>query len=196
MWILETATMTDYKKTVLVVDDEPSFREVLKTALESWGYSVELAEDGAEGLSVYERSLPDLVLSDVVMPKLDGLGLVRVLKQKYPDSVVILFTAYASLANAIAAIREGAANLLTKPIDFGRLKDEIETLLERKPVPAPIPSEASQEFSLPSGSGSRPPEHNLTTMREQRPQGTFHNAGFTTFPGGRLSAPGPTHRGH
>jgi DNA-binding NtrC family response regulator len=127
------------------------------------------------------------------MPNLDGLGFVRALKQKYPNSIVILFTAYASLTNAIAAIRQGASNLLTKPLDFGRLKNEIEALLERKPTSAS--SQASQEFSHPSGSGSRPPEHNLTTTRDQRPQGTFQTAGFTTFPGGRLSAPGPTHRG-
>jgi CheY-like chemotaxis protein len=98
MWVLETARMTDNKKTVLIVDDEPSSREVLKTALEAWGYTAEVAEDGLEALTAYERHLPDLVLSDVVMPNLDGLGFLRALKQKYPDSIVILFTAYASLS--------------------------------------------------------------------------------------------------
>ncbi len=187
--------MNGRKKVILVVDDEIASREVLKMAIEPWGYEVLLAEDGRDALSIYEALTPDLVLSDMIMPNLDGLGLLRTLKKQYPRSVVILFTAYASLANAIAAIREGAADMLTKPIDFGRLKSQLETLLgDPDDELIGVSHDSDRDlFSLPSNSGSRPPESNLTTKREQRPQGTFHNAGFSTLPGGRLSAPGPTH---
>lgn len=180
------ATMSDSsrKKTILVVDDEDSFREVMKMALEPWGYQVFVAADGREGLAVYESVKPDVVLSDMVMPHLDGLGMLRILKKQHPDSLVILFTAYASLASAIAAIREGAADMLTKPVDFCRLRSQLETLLNRE---HPL-------FSSPSNSGTRLPESDLT-LREQRPQESYQNAGFSSLPGGRLSAPGPTRRG-
>jgi DNA-binding NtrC family response regulator len=191
--------MSSRVKIILVVDDEPSFCEVMKYALESWGYRVCLARDGEEALAQYDKTQPDLVLSDMVMPNLDGLGLLRALKRKDRNSTVVLFTAYASLANAIAAIREGAADMQTKPIDFARLRTQLETWLAvagTRAAPTGNSNGGSQEFSFsPSSSGSRPSESDLTIKREQRPQGTFQNAGFSSLPGGRLSAPGPTHRG-
>jgi two-component system, NtrC family, response regulator HydG len=190
-------TTNGNKKTILVVDDEESFREVMKMALEPWGYQVYLAADGREALSLYRTINPDLVLSDMVMPNLDGLGMLRALKKQHPGSVVILFTAYASLANAIAAIKEGAADMLTKPVDFGRLKSQLEALLSESSDECVAVGAGARQgmFSSPSDSGTRLPESDLT-LREQRPQESFHNAGFSSLPGGRLSAPGPTRRGH
>ena len=115
-------------KTVLLVDDEGSVREVMKMALEAWGYGVWVAEDGEEALSLTKMKEPGVVLSDVIMPKLDGLTLLRRLKSSNPDLAVILFTAHPSLEDAVSAMKEGAENVLTKPINFGRLHSELERL--------------------------------------------------------------------
>ena len=121
--------MSGPPKTILLVDDEGAVREVMKMALEAWGYGVWVAEDGEEALRITRRQGPRVVLSDVIMPKLDGLTLLRRLKSLNPGIAVILFTAHPSLADAVSAIKEGAADVLTKPIDFKRLRHELEELL-------------------------------------------------------------------
>ncbi len=118
-------------KTVLIVDDEDSVREVIKMALEAWGYGVCVAEDGEQALSLIRVKGPNVVLSDVIMPRLDGLTLLRRLKKWDPSIAVILFTAYPSLADAVLAMKEGAADVLTKPIDFNRLRNELEQILKK-----------------------------------------------------------------
>jgi DNA-binding NtrC family response regulator len=120
--------MANPPKSILLVDDEQSFREVIKMALEAWGYGVWVAGDGEEALSIMRKMGPQLVLSDVIMPKLDGLGLLRTIKKWNPKIPVILFTAHPSLTDAVAAMKYGAADVFTKPIDFRRLKLEIERL--------------------------------------------------------------------
>jgi DNA-binding NtrC family response regulator len=124
-------------KTILLVDDERSVREVLKMALEAWGYAVWLAEDGEEALSILETKKPNLVLSDVIMPRIDGLTLLRRLKECNPQMAVILFTAHPILADTVSAMKEGAADVLTKPIDYNRLKRALERILEQSRKPEP-----------------------------------------------------------
>ena len=119
-------------RMILLVDDEDSFREVIKMALEAWGYGVWVARDGEEALSIVRIKGPHVVLSDVIMPKLDGLSLLRILKNRNPGIAVILFTAHPSLSDAVAAIKEGAADLLTKPIDFNRLRFALERLFKEE----------------------------------------------------------------
>lgn len=97
-------------------------------ALEAWGYVVWVAEDGEEALSIIRIKGSQVVLSDVIMPKLDGLSLLRRLKRWNPSIAVILFTAHPSLADAVTAMKEGAADVLTEPIDFKRLRHELERL--------------------------------------------------------------------
>lgn len=122
-------SMSNPPKTILLVDDECSVREVMKMALEDWGYGVWVAEDGEEALSITRMKKPNLVLSDVIMPKLDGLALLLRLKRWNPKIAVILFTAHPSLADTVWAMKEGAADVLTKPIDFNRLRIELEGIL-------------------------------------------------------------------
>lgn len=116
-------------KMVLVVDDEGSVREVIKMALEAWGYGVWVAEDGEEALSLTKLREPGVVLSDVVMPNLDGLTLLRQLKRSHPGIAVILITAHPSIEDVVSAMKEGAEDVLSKPINFGRLRNELERLL-------------------------------------------------------------------
>ena len=115
-------------KTIVLVDDEGSAREVIKMALEAWGYGVWVAEDGEEALSIAKIKGPKVVLSDMIMPKLDGLSLLRQLKRWNSAIAVILFTAHPSVTDAVSAMKEGAADVLTKPIDFNRLRYQLERL--------------------------------------------------------------------
>jgi CheY-like chemotaxis protein len=178
-------------KTILLVDDEGSSLEMLQAALESWGYEVWLAADGEEALATYKVISPAAVVADVVMPNLDGLSLLRRLKETYPNTIVILCTAHASLQTAISAIKGGAADLLPKPIDFGRLKQLLDGLFgegvsERKPAAG---------LSTPASSGTRPPETNLT-MRGTRLQDNLPQCrDISSLSGGRLSAPGSVYQG-
>lgn len=146
--------MLNPPKTILVVDDDGSVREVVKLALEAWGYRVRLAEDGEEAFSIIKVHEPDVVLSDVIMPRLDGLALLRRLKKWNPCIAVILFTAHPTLADAVSAMKEGAEDVLTKPLDFRRLRHELERILdETESDDSPL----SRSDPAHSGSAARKP---------------------------------------
>jgi DNA-binding NtrC family response regulator len=143
----ETGLIMCDPPTVLIVDDEVSFREIIKMALEAWGYGVRVAGDGEEALSITRTIGPNIVLSDVVMPKLDGLTLLRRLKRWNPEIAVILFTAHPNLTDAVSAMKMGAEDVLTKPIDFNRLRLELERILGTR-------SNGSSSAGSPANSGS------------------------------------------
>jgi two-component system, NtrC family, response regulator HydG len=150
---IERATMGKPPKFILLVDDEQTFREVIKMALEAWGYGVLVAEDGEDALSIIRNKNPQLVLSDVIMPRLDGLTLLRILKKWNPRIPVILYSAHPSLTDAVSAMKDGAADVLTKPIDYNRLKLELERLFgDIKPLASAQVSPSVQ----PDNSGSAP----------------------------------------
>jgi len=107
---------------ILVVDDEPAMREVLEMRLQEWGFDVCLAEDGIEGKKLAESYDPDIVISDVIMPQVSGMDLLRSLKAGDPDRPIILVTAQASIDLAVDAIKQGAQDFVTKPIDYPKLK--------------------------------------------------------------------------
>jgi len=111
---------------VLVVDDEETMRQVLEMRLQSWGFQVCLAADGAQGSRCAEQEHPDLVISDVVMPELSGLDLLRGLKKGDPSRPVILITAQGSVDMAVEAMKQGAQDFLTKPLDYAKLRAVLE----------------------------------------------------------------------
>jgi len=117
---------TKSTKKILVVDDEEAMREVLQVRLTGWGYEVAVAADGAEGRRLFERFGPDLVLTDVVLPDTEGTELLPFFLEQDPDLPVILMTAYGSVEKAVEAMKEGARDFLTKPIDYGNLKSVID----------------------------------------------------------------------
>src|SRR5438046_929421 len=101
--------------SILVVDDEEIMREILETLLSREGYSVRSAASGAEGLDL-ARSVPfDAAIVDVMMPGMDGMTLLDELKKLDDDLPVMMITAYASVENAIAAMKRGAFDYITKP---------------------------------------------------------------------------------
>src|SRR5215471_11893323 len=110
-----------HKTKVLIVDDEPAIREVLEMILQEWGYDVRLASDGAEAKQLVESYDPEIVISDVVMPQLSGLDLLRTLKAGNPSRPVILVTAHASVDLAVESMKQGAQDFITKPLDYPKL---------------------------------------------------------------------------
>jgi two-component system, NtrC family, response regulator AtoC len=107
---------------VLVVDDEQSLRKVLAATLSREGYQVEVAEDGEEALIVLERDGADVIVTDLVMPKMDGLSLLRRVVQKHPDVPVIVVTAHGKIDSAVEAMKAGAFDFVTKPFENAELK--------------------------------------------------------------------------
>jgi len=116
---------------ILVVDDEPASRTGLKDLLTIWGYEAVAASDGQEALQRSAAWKPDLVIADLVMPGLDGMGLLTKLRRDYPTTAVILLTGQGSIDSAVRAIKEGAYDYLTKPVDPTRLQLILDRALER-----------------------------------------------------------------
>ena len=121
--VLESAfNVNHHSIKVLVVDDEEAMREVLQMRLQEWGFDVCLAEDGVQGKELAESYNPDIVISDVIMPQVSGMDLLRSLRVGDPDRPVILVTAQASIDLAVDAMKQGAHDFVTKPIDYTKLR--------------------------------------------------------------------------
>jgi len=123
------------KKHLLVVDDEPNLRRVLQAALEKAGYSVHVAEDAHHALRFLEESPVDLVLTDATMPGMDGLTLTREVRSRWPETAVVMMTAFGTIPMAVQAIRSGAFEFVTKPFDLEVLKKTIESALRQASAP-------------------------------------------------------------
>jgi len=108
---------------LLIVDDDSTVRESLGEALSEAGYDVRTAEDVAHALAALSAHAPDVVLSDVRMPGLDGLELLRLLRERSPGVQVILMTAYDDMPTVAAAMRQGATDFLVKPLHLHALRD-------------------------------------------------------------------------
>ena len=125
--------MSEGKKArILVVDDEPSARSGLEKLLKQEGYVVETAPDGPTAIALAADNAPDLVVTDLKMPGMDGVELLRKLHETYRDLPVIVATAFGDVASAVAAMRSGAEDYLTKPLDFDTLVVVAERALQRK----------------------------------------------------------------
>lgn len=118
------------KKKILVVDDEPHIVETLKDRLEFAGYTIVTACDGEEGLKKAKEEKPDLILLDILMPKIDGYNFLRILKldEDIKDIPVIMLTAKADMKGLFAP--EGIVGYVTKPFDQKELLDKIEKIFE------------------------------------------------------------------
>jgi two-component system, NtrC family, response regulator AlgB len=115
---------------ILVVDDEKNIRTHLATYLRGLGHTVETAESGAGALAAIDRAAYDLVLSDVRMAGMDGLALLQEVRRRQPASVVVLMTAYATVPQAVEAIRAGAYDYLVKPFSLDQVGLVLERVLE------------------------------------------------------------------
>ena len=112
---------------LLLVDDEPGIRKMMSLDLGSDGYKVFTAEDGAKGLELFDREKPPLVLTDLKMPGLDGIEVLKRIKEKSPDTEVIVITGHGDMDLAIRSLQLDASDFITKPVNA----DALEVALER-----------------------------------------------------------------
>src|SRR6266851_3614536 len=117
---------------VLVVDDEKSMRDLLAITLQKAGYDVTLAEGGAAAIEAIRRDPFDAIITDLRMPKVDGLQVLRAAKEQSPDTAVIMVTAMASTETAVEAMKLGAYDYITKPFKLDEVNLIIKNALERK----------------------------------------------------------------
>ena len=117
--------------TILVIDDEAGIRESLEVLLSLEGYSVKMAADGEQGLRALEMESFDLVLLDLALPGQSGLELLPQIKERQPDTPVIMITAYGTVENVVEAIRAGADNFVQKPWDNEKLLADIRSAVAR-----------------------------------------------------------------
>ena len=117
-------------RRVLIVDDDPTIRASLADALTADGMQVSVAESGASALGRMEHTPPDVVLSDVRMDDVDGLMLLRTLRERTPTVDVVLMTAYDDMPTVVAAMRDGAAEFLTKPLDLHEVRAVLRRVFE------------------------------------------------------------------
>jgi DNA-binding NtrC family response regulator len=117
---------------ILIVEDDAAARVGLEQLVKSWGFVAESAADGEEALDRVTSFRPAIVISDLVMPRLDGLGLLRALQSQGADVTTLLLTAQGTVETAVEAMKEGAYDYLTKPVDIQRLKILLDKIVERQ----------------------------------------------------------------
>ncbi len=122
------------KHRVLVADDDEAARTGLALLLSTWGYEIEEAVDGEDALERAPAFRPAVVIADMVMPKVDGLSLLKSLAATLPSAPVILLTAHGTIETAVSAMKDGAYDYLTKPVDPRRLRALLEKALEKAEV--------------------------------------------------------------
>jgi two-component system, OmpR family, response regulator MprA len=130
-----TPTGTGTKPRVLVVDDDKAVRESLRRSLEFNGYDVSLATDGAEALAGIGATDPDVVIMDVMMPRLDGIETTRALRTAKNDVPILVLTARDAVGDRVEGLDAGADDYLTKPFALQELLARLRALLRRATVP-------------------------------------------------------------
>jgi len=127
---------------ILVVDDELNMRLVLKALLNKEGYEVATASDGIDALKVLKGGNINVIVTDLKMPKLDGLGLLERVMSEYPSTPVVMITAHGTIATAVDALKKGAFDYITKPFE----QDELKSII-RKAIKTQLLNEDELSFS-------------------------------------------------
>ncbi|MGD9034773.1 MAG: sigma-54 dependent transcriptional regulator [Desulfobacteraceae bacterium] len=120
------------ENSVLVVDDDPAHRTMLRTLLTGWGYSILEADDGSTAIEKVHEQAFDLILMDIRMIKVSGLEALNEIKAFNPAIPVIIMTAYSSVETAVEALKSGAYDYLTKPLDFDELRLAMERAMDHR----------------------------------------------------------------
>ncbi|MBW1764589.1 MAG: response regulator, partial [Deltaproteobacteria bacterium] len=116
---------------ILLVDDEDDIRDVLNISLLDMGYSVHQAKNGNEALKLYKEITPDIVLADIKMPGIDGIELLKNIKQDDPDADVIMITGHGDMDLAIKSLKYEAVDFITKPINIDALEISLKRVNEK-----------------------------------------------------------------
>jgi DNA-binding NtrC family response regulator len=133
MTVDETTAPTEVQgERVLIVEDDPATRSGLAELVQAWGFQTDEASDGEEGLRKVTSFRPAIIVSDLIMPRLGGHELLRALKDQLSDITFILLTAQGTIESAVEAIKDGAYDYLSKPVDPQRLRILLQKALERQ----------------------------------------------------------------
>lgn len=116
---------------ILVVDDDAAHALMLKTLISDWGYGVDVADDGKTGVTAVKSAAFDMVLMDMKMKNMSGMEALSLIREYNPSLPVVMMTAYSSVDTAVKALKIGAYDYLTKPLDFDKLRLTIERVIER-----------------------------------------------------------------
>src|SRR5215204_3994191 len=117
---------------VLIVEDDPATRTGLAELVQNWGFQTDEAADGEEALRRVTSFRPAIIVSDLVMPRMGGHDLLKTLKDQLSDLTFILLTAQGTVESAVEAIKDGAYDFLSKPVDPQRLRILLQKALERQ----------------------------------------------------------------
>jgi two-component system response regulator PilR (NtrC family) len=141
--------MKKIKGNILVVDDEKSMREILEIFLRSEGYGVSVAENGEKAIDAVKKDIFDLIITDMKMPKLGGLEVLRNVKQITPDTVVVIITAFGTTDSAVEAMKLGAYDYIQKPFQLDNIRLVVKNALEKQKLQKDV-SLLKQQLKPPS----------------------------------------------
>jgi len=127
---------------ILIVDDELNMRLVLSAMLKKEGFEISSASNGREALQILQTNNIDVVITDLKMPDIDGMELLTVISDRYPEIPVIMITAHGTIATAVEALKKGAFDYITKPFDLDDLKNIISKAVKTRAL-------KESELSLP-----------------------------------------------
>ncbi len=124
--------MNENMNSVLVVDDDPQMRAALKEAVDRMGCSAIVAEDPVHALKTLDNNAVSMIVTDMKMPKMDGLSFIKEARKKLGDLPILVITGYATVENAVDVMKEGVCDYLMKPFSFEALTGKIESIMSRK----------------------------------------------------------------
>src|SRR5437870_13574985 len=116
------------KANILIVDDEKSALDLYVEILQRLGFETEVAQSATRALAILERKHMDVVLSDIYMPGMDGIELLKIIKDKYPETEVVMMTGFGTVASSVEAIKLGAYDYITKPFRIQDFKHVFQRL--------------------------------------------------------------------
>jgi DNA-binding NtrC family response regulator len=119
-------------KTILIVEDEETLRESIKRIFMKEGFAVDAVDSAEKGLALVEKSLYDVIISDIILPGMDGIEMLAKVREQVPDQIFIVVTAYASLDTSVKALRAGAYDYIMKPIIHEEIKQIVRNALRQK----------------------------------------------------------------
>ena len=151
----EMSTEDGTRQKILVADDEASIRRILETRLKMVGYDVVTAEDGEEAVEVFNKTNPDLVVLDVMMPKMDGYGVTREIRRT-SDVPIIILTALGDVSERITGLELGADDYVIKPFSPKELEARVKAVLRRTiSKDIIIPTSSSAASAIPNAKNSK-----------------------------------------
>ena len=126
-----TMTFKPNKWQILLVDDEEDIRDVLGVSIADMGYMVHTAENGDQALEIFRKIDPPIVMTDIKMPGMDGLGLLQMIKRENPETEVIMITGHGDMDLAIKSLKHEATDFITKPINVDALEIALQRVQEK-----------------------------------------------------------------